>query len=40
VPAVMASAVEDALGARDVRVEEMPLTPETLRRMARSEAEG
>ena len=40
VPAVVASAVEDALGARDVRVEEMPLTPETLRRMARSEAEG
>jgi carbon-monoxide dehydrogenase large subunit len=36
VAAVIASAVEDALG---VRVEEMPLTPETLRRLARLEGD-
>ena len=37
VPAVVASAVEDALGARDARMAEMPLTPAVLRRLLRPE---
>jgi carbon-monoxide dehydrogenase large subunit len=34
VPAVVASAVEDALAGREIRVDRIPLTPATLRRVA------
>jgi CO/xanthine dehydrogenase Mo-binding subunit len=37
VAAAVASAVEDALGARDVRVDEMPLMPAALQRLLRRE---
>ena len=40
VPAVVASAVENALGARAVRVQEMPLTPAALQRLVRPELRG
>jgi aerobic carbon-monoxide dehydrogenase large subunit len=39
VAAVVASAVEDALSDRQIRIERMPLTPETLRRLWRPELE-
>ena len=37
VAAVVASAVEDALAERGIRVEQMPLTPAALRRLLRPE---
>ena len=39
VAAVIASAVEDALAERGVRVDEMPVTPLVLRRLVRAEPE-
>jgi hypothetical protein len=37
---VVASAVEDALSDQGIRVEHMPLTPETLQRLVRPELGG